>query len=651
MTFKLLMLLLLSFCLTSSLVAQDPQLEQLLEQQKQYSDISELIELLAKFEKEPIDLNRATAEQLAQLPWISTVLAVAIVKYRTGYGRFRQVDDLQKIPGFNPELLPILKKYVTVAAQKKAPELDLSTRVRVSRNLEGNNTPDNYLLPFKTYQRLILTYGNHIRMGGLLEKDRDERRLDDLRLFFVEYHDRFGGNQLILGNYRLEFGWGLVFGNPYAFFKGTDPIYPAKRRGRGMLGYTLVDENASLYGLSGQFCSKIHRFVFFISSAKLDASLDSRGYVTNFYRSGYHRTSAELNRKDQLSEDLFGARLFINPTDYFSMGLTYYQSRFDRPVARSNNSWQRFAFAGKMNELVGMDFSLTVGQFNWFGEMARSKNHGFGMLTGCHIDTRPLELVILVRNYSKNFTSFHANSFREQGQTPQNEQGVYFGVELRPRRRLKFSLYFDQFRFPWRTYRLPMPSGGKELFFRTKYKPMKNLALSLKFTSKQKDQKISGIPAIVVRHQKRLRFQVEFRPGGKLRFRNRIERSWTNYGDDMTFHRAPHFTGILLYQDISLAFSKQFDLAARITFFDTDGYESRIYQFEHDVPGILTNQMLYGTGSRWYFRFRWRISAAIRLSMKISSTQFLRGKTARRDLELITANSLNSIKLQLETNW
>ena len=56
-------------------MAQQPDIESFLERQDEYSDISDLLEMLADFEKNPIELNRATIEQLTQLPWISDILA------------------------------------------------------------------------------------------------------------------------------------------------------------------------------------------------------------------------------------------------------------------------------------------------------------------------------------------------------------------------------------------------------------------------------------------------------------------------------------------------------------------------------------------------------------------------------------------------
>jgi len=625
MNTRFLLLMCFILCLAISLSAQEPEIEQIVEQNSDYSDISELLETLAQIEQNPIDLNRATAAQLTTLPWISTVLATAIINYRNKFGKFTEIEELTRVINFDPNLIPILQKYLTINTPPvKLKNISFATKTRVSRKLEksvGLRDGSYYPSPAKIYNRFIMDLGNHLRLGVLLEKDSGEQSIDDLKIHFLSYRDRSNKNRFILGNYRLEFAQGLVFGNPYGYYKGNDPIYPAKRRGRNLVEYTLVDENASLYGISTQFCFEIYQFNLFLSSNQLDASINSDGTLKNFYTTGFHRTNSEINKKDRLMERLVGGRMSLNPVPYCSIGATYYRSQFNHPASSQQNS---NSFDGKVNELIGFDYDLTLGPFNLYGELARSKNSGAGILAGIFLEIKNLEFIILARNYSKNFNSFHGSSFIERGDHPQNEQGLYSGFQFTPLKHLKLSIYFDQYRFPWRSYFVPMPSRGNDLFIKAEHKPAKNLLLSLKFRSTQKERYCCESNTIVPRSQKNLRFQLNFQPWTTLKLRNRVEKTWVNYqfNKQLQSQFTNHFKGTLLYQDVIFRLHKNFDIAARMTLFDTDSYESRLYQFEHDVPGMLTNQMLYGTGNRWYIKILWKINRAIKLSMKLASTRY-----------------------------
>ena len=62
----------------------------------------------------PIDLNRATVEQLDQLPGVSPAVAQRIVEYRTRVGRFRDVEQLDSVKGIGPALLAKIQPLVRV---------------------------------------------------------------------------------------------------------------------------------------------------------------------------------------------------------------------------------------------------------------------------------------------------------------------------------------------------------------------------------------------------------------------------------------------------------------------------------------------------------------------------------------------------------
>ena len=62
----------------------------------------------------PIDLNRATAAELDDLPGIGPSTAQAIVEHRTANGPFAAVDDLEAVRGIGPAKLDAIRALVTV---------------------------------------------------------------------------------------------------------------------------------------------------------------------------------------------------------------------------------------------------------------------------------------------------------------------------------------------------------------------------------------------------------------------------------------------------------------------------------------------------------------------------------------------------------
>jgi competence protein ComEA len=62
----------------------------------------------------PIDLNRATAVELEQLPGVGPATAAAIIDDRERHGPYATVDDLDRVPGIGPAKVDAIRDLVTV---------------------------------------------------------------------------------------------------------------------------------------------------------------------------------------------------------------------------------------------------------------------------------------------------------------------------------------------------------------------------------------------------------------------------------------------------------------------------------------------------------------------------------------------------------
>lgn len=72
----------------------------------------------------PVNINKATSEELQQVPGIGPATAQKILQMRKSYGPFKSVDDLLAIRGLGQKRLDKMRKYLTVgipAQPKKSP--------------------------------------------------------------------------------------------------------------------------------------------------------------------------------------------------------------------------------------------------------------------------------------------------------------------------------------------------------------------------------------------------------------------------------------------------------------------------------------------------------------------------------------------------
>ena len=70
---------------------------------------------------ERIDLNRATKEELIELPGIGPVLAERIIQFRRQHGGFRGVEELLEVKGIGRKRFERIKDLVVVS---ETPGLD-----------------------------------------------------------------------------------------------------------------------------------------------------------------------------------------------------------------------------------------------------------------------------------------------------------------------------------------------------------------------------------------------------------------------------------------------------------------------------------------------------------------------------------------------
>ncbi len=64
-----------------------------------------------------VNINTATVDELAQLPFIGPAKAQRIIDYRTANGPFQKVEDLMNVSGIGEKTFLRIKDYLTITGQ------------------------------------------------------------------------------------------------------------------------------------------------------------------------------------------------------------------------------------------------------------------------------------------------------------------------------------------------------------------------------------------------------------------------------------------------------------------------------------------------------------------------------------------------------
>ncbi len=611
-------LLLLGCLLGLMLMAASPgvgqEIESLLDDElAETEDTTALLELLEELRTHPIDLNRATAAELRQLPWIGQELARQIVTWRSSHGPFADVAQLEQVPGVSAALAALTRPYVVASSPegrphlRTRPPLQLTLRTRARRRWASptaKTSSESSGDPYRTYQRATLTFGQLFEGSALWEKDAGEERLNDFSSFYVRYAGP-GPLSVVAGSFQVEAAQGLVLWGPYRFGKGGDPILPVEQTARGLRGYRSVDESAALAGVALSLSAQRLSAMVFTSDRRLDAAPLPSGGIATLDRSGYHRTTAEEAHRGMQRERLWGGRVVLHPHSRLSIGTTAFWARYSRSFERRDLRRDFFGFEGKRNHVVGIDAALAGRRTTWSAEWALSKGGGWAAILSGKMVLEGATVVAIWRRYQPDFHNLRARAFSESGISPRNEEGVYLGVRMHSNVFGEVGLAFDQFGSPWRTSTLPFPNNGQELLLRWRRR-FAGLILSLRFRRRGGDG-VRSVPVsvgsehdVLARHiRQSWRLQLDYAAGGAIRLRSRVELG--RFAEKLPGEPPPMAeTGTLVYQQLQWRPRRGWRIEARWTGFDSRSFDSRLYALEGDLPGVWNSQVFFGRGSRWY---------------------------------------------------
>jgi hypothetical protein len=85
--------------------------------------------------------------------------------------------------------------------------------------------------------------------------------------------------------------------------------------------------------------------------------------------------------------------------------------------------------------------------------------------------------------------------------------------------------------------------------------------------------------------------------------------------------------------------------------FETEGYDSRVYQFENDLLYVLSNTMLFDQGQRMYILFNYEPTNWLELWMKLSTTIYEDRRTISSGLNEIQGDRRSDFGIQARVRF
>lgn len=612
-------------------------------------DWSNITDVLNDLSKNPINLNRAKRYELQAIPFLTPTLINNLYEHIRKNGPLLSIYELQAVPGFDRNVFDKIKPYITVTGQAldlsdknlhpKGPNLSqileggkLEIIQRFSRELQNEKgflLPDTVVNrylgdPWRSYTRIRYRYLQNVSISLLGEKDPGEQFIWNPQKKYYGYDFLSGhiairnfGNlkSLVIGDFNLQYGQGLVFSRGLGFGKSGEVINTVKPMYTGILPYSSVNESFFMRGTAVQYAINQWYFTAFGARTPQDATvlssidtLSIEGDVIQFQSaegiitSGLHRTPSELAKRNTLYEYATGGRVHYASRNMI-IGVNSLYQNFSVPLQKSNPAtYQFYNFQGKINHLISADWDIVYRNFNTFGEMARSASGGIGFSTGLLISLDPkLDLALNFRHFDNNFHSLKGYSFSERPYALQGETGFYTGLKLSLNSKWQIATYIDHYKFAWYRYLVNYPSNGWEWLTQMNFKPNRHTLFYLRYRidQGQKNVSSSNVPTenlrfLLARRRQNLRLDYSSKLHRTLIIHGRAEHSW------FWIENQPKQLGFVLFQDLSWQINYQFKFTGRMAFFDISDYDARIYAYENNVPTVFSIPAYNGRGIRSY---------------------------------------------------
>ncbi|HTE32324.1 MAG TPA: helix-hairpin-helix domain-containing protein, partial [Chryseolinea sp.] len=635
-------------------------------------DYEALYDNLMQILSDPINLNRATDEDFKFLHVLTSHQIQNLINYRKENGSLLSVYELQAVPDFDLQTIARLAPFVKVIDAATVIDPSLFTRITEESNnflllriepglaartnaraagFEGS--ADKFSIRFRSSR------AGDFSFGFCAEKDAGEpfRWNSKQRYYGFDYWAFHGQIQnkgrlknLIVGDFQVQFGQGLMFGGIFGIGKGSETITTIRRSNIGLLPYTSVYETGFLRGVATAVkITSQSTLTAFYSRCLRDASTGQDSVdisVTSLQTSGLHRTENELLNRKQIADTNVGA-VFQYQIKALEMGLTFNHYHFSEPFVPQPTLYNQFAFRGSDNDNVGCFVNYNWNHVSFFSEFAHSMKAGTAWLAGMLSSLTPsLDVSLLVRRYDRDFHTRYSNALSESS-TPQNENGMYWGWKYRFNRRFNLSWYVDLFQFPWLRYRVYDPSTGHEWLARLTWQPSRKVMIYIQARQESKSRNVADelSPMYQTMEANKSNYWIHCEVGLREKLRLKSRAQFSEY--EFNGHRS---NGFLLAQDI-IADAGRFQIACRYALFDTDDYDNRQYAYENDVLLAYSMPAFYGIGVRKMIMLRFKLNRYLSFWLRYSSTRSLQKEKIRTVAGVEDPGITNDLKFQLRVQF
>lgn len=616
----------------------------------------ETYQTLADLAASPIDLNHATRDDLEQLPFLSETQIEDLLAYIYQYHGIRSWGELMLVESMGYTERALLPFFTTLDHKEEShfPSLkNLLSKGKNTLTLSGNiplytrKGDDNGYLGYRYRHSVRYTYqyADYLQAGLVGAQDAGEPFFSnrnswgyDHYSFYVAVRKLGRLKSLVVGRYKVRMGLGLVINNDLGMGKAM-AMSTLTRSATTLRPHSSRSSANYLQGAAATVAlSRDLDLTAFASWRKNDATLNAdQNAIVTLLKTGYHRTTTEMNKKNNIAQTMMGVNLYWNRHGWHA-GLSGVFTRYDLDLQpNTTQSYRQYYPQGNNFWNISASYGYTHHRLSFNGETATGGCKALATLnTLTYRPTSGLTLNLIQRFYGKAYYSLQSESFAEGGRV-QNESGVLVGANWNVNTHLQLSAYTDYAYFPWAKYQAHLSSHAWDHFVTALYSVHRwQIAARYRLKTRTKDNEDKS--AMTDDVTQRARLSVSYTaPRWSVK-------TQADYAENRYLNTS---RGYMVSEQVSIHMPQWLQLTASLGYFHTDDYASRIYTYERGLLYSFSFPAYYGEGIRYAVFARTNIGKDLMVIAKGGVTDYFDRAHISSGLQQINGSSKADIEIQL----
>ena len=608
--------------LTETLTADDVEAD----------DWEDTYDMLCQLEEQPLNLNTASREQLEALPFLSALQVEALMDYLYRYGPMKSMNELKMIRQLDYTQTELLRHFAYVGDERASQFPALADILQHGQNeLMGSlslplykrkGDRNGYLgYPYRHWLRYQYAYRDYVRMGVVGAQDAGEPFFADRNKAGYDFYSyylqvrRLGCiENVVVGKYKLSAGMGLVVNNSFSLGK-LAMLQQLGRNTSTVRPHASRTQSGYMQGAAATLrLSPCWQLTSALSYRALDATLNGDGTARTIDVDGYHRTPAEMERKNNTHAADALVRVACRYGGLHA-GATALYTHLDRQLQPNTATlYRRHTAQGSDFVNVSADYGYLHPRFALSGETAVNRDGALATLNSLSVQAADgLTLMPLQRFFSYRYTALYARTVC-----------------------LQLQAYTDYAYFPWPRYQVSQASHAWDNLLSASYTHGDwTVSGRYRLHLRQKDDDAKQALDNYTEHRARLALDWN---GGSL--------GTTTQADVVSTGSSQREWGYMLSQALNGQWHR-LKLSLNGGYFCTDSYEARLYVYERGPLYAFSFPAYFGEGLRLALMTNVYAGKQLTLTAKAGYTHYFDRSTIGSGLQEINSSSMTDLSFQL----